>query len=166
MPKVSSRRLALAITGIALILMTLGGIFQTSTTDAAWTDEQAASGSFRQLAFEGAITGLQCARDNQDKPNTIKLSWEEPADLQGMAVEYEVSWQDDKHPDFRGVETVTETHFGPYFPEAFPAQHANLTFTIQARVPGTELRGAPQEIYAHGPVGSDVVIRCGQGGPP
>lgn len=162
-PKILSRGHALVIAGLILILVAFGGLLQTSNTDATWTDQKTSSGSFRQAQFLGEIGKVKCVRDNTAKPNTINLYWNEPTDLQGSAVEYEVSWQDENHSNYRGKQTVNTTAFEDFFPLDFPAQHANLTFTIQARIPDTDLLGTPQYAHAEGPVGSGVVIRCGKG---
>lgn len=168
MRDISSRGAAVILAVLALMTVAFGGFVGSSSTDAAWTDDKTTTGSFRAEELTiSAVVDLTCDIDNGTKPKTLFLSWKPPSDLNGLEVVYDVSWQDDKYPRFKGSTTVTDPEFGPYFPgyyfdePKFPAQHANLTFTIQARVSGTDLRGEPSTFQAHGPVGSDVVIFCG-----
>lgn len=115
--------------------------------------------------FEGHITNLTCTNGkNTGDEKPIILTWEVPAAWHDHDIVYDVAWQDNVLTNYSKIVTVDEPTFGPFFPKDFPGtannQHADLTFTIQAKLAESGWQSDPITIDAHGPTHGGV-LHCG-----
>ena len=115
--------------------------------------------------LEGHITNLQCkSGQNTGDEKPIILTWAVPAAWHDHDIVYDVAWQDNVLTNYSKNVTVDERTFGPFFPRDFPGtannQHADLTFTIQAKLADGEWQSDAIAIDAHGPTHGGV-LHCG-----
>ena len=167
---ISRRRLAgLIAAGILLLVILASGFSRVALTDASWSDSRTLSATFEVEPPENVIpdkvtiTGLRCEEPQTGKPDHINLFWEKPTEWQEVDVVYDVSWQDNELTDYSGSTTVSDSElfvFSLSDHVASPAQHLDLTFTIQAKLANGEGQSEPVIIDAEGPAQGGV-LRCG-----
>lgn len=168
---ISRRRLAgLIAAGVLLLIVMTSGFSRVALTDAAWSDSRTLSATFEAeppaiiIPDKVTITGLRCEETQRGKPDSIGLFWEKPAEWQEFDVVYEISWQDNVLTTYSGKTTVQDETFGPFSLADYPgngqAQHADLTFTIQAKLADGGGQSEPITIDAEGPTQGGV-LRCG-----
>lgn len=163
MSNISPRHFAGSLVFMAvLMLIALGGFGRMPLTDASWSAEQTVTGSYRSLQMAGEIKNPKCRSGmNSGNEKPIILSWDKPAQLRDVNVIYDIAWHDHNLTSYSGTTTVDEPVFGPFFPgPEFTSQHADLTFTIRARLADSEWQSEPTTIDAHGPIGGGV-LHCG-----
>ena len=177
MGNLSRRRLAgLIVAGVILLVIMVSGFSRVVLTDAAWSDTRTLSATFEaeppEVEAEAPeviipdtveITGLRCDGVQNGKPKEIYLSWDKPSEWKDFAVVYDVSWQDNRLTSYTGHTTIDEPPFtfaAPAYPGNGNEQHADLTFTIQAKLADGEGQSEPVTIDAEGPTQGGV-LRCG-----
>lgn len=178
MGDISRRRLAgLIAAGVLLLVIMVSGFSRVALTDAAWSDSRTLSATFEveppEVEAEApeiiipdsvTITGLRCEEPQKGKPDNISLFWDKPIEWHEFDVVYDVSWQDNVLTSYSGNTTVHDSEFLDFSPPDYPgngkAQHADLTFTIQAKLANGGGQSEPITIDAEGPTQGGV-LRCG-----
>jgi|GEM_PF-5393344 len=153
------RRIALVLGSLVLAVVAFGGFNQIASTDAAWTDHNTATGSFRsaQILEIGPVLDPECHDETGPPPHLITLTWSKPANLEGHEVVYDVSWRHIGESDYQHRET-NALQFSPSLSDLESSQHVvELEFTVQARVKGTDQQGDPVKFFAKGPIGNGIL---------
>lgn len=157
MGNISRRRVAsLTVAGVALLVVMVVGFGRFGSTDAAWSDSTTLSTTFEAELPEdiapGPVENLACHKITGPPPHPITATWEEPANLEGHNVVYEVSWRDLVVTEYQGADTTSTPEFGPFLPDTSALDKmAELEFTVRARVEGSSQLGEPVKFYVKGP---------------
>lgn len=158
MGNISPRRLAgLIVAGVLLLAIMVAGFSRVVLTDAAWSDSRTLSATFEaklpEVIVPGPVQNYQCEKESGPPPHPVKLTWEQPANLDGQNVVYEVSWRDLVVADYKGAHTTRDREFGPFLPDTEVLDKmAELEFTVQARIEGRDQLSEPVKFYVKGPI--------------
>lgn len=129
------------------LVLGLGG--SAEPTAAAWTMQAPGQGSFTTVKVP-QVGNLQCL-DSQSPLNTgllqtqVKLTWERPAGLPDIPLEYLVSWQESGLFTNSGTFVTEDTSF-VYQRGGLSLITLGVGFTIMARPVGSTWQGEPAEV--------------------
>lgn len=146
-----SRRKVLAVV-LIMFLFALGAVnTRVASTSASWQDTSMARGEF-SAADIGPIRNLQCI-DSESLLGTglvqsqVQLTWQPPAGLEDVPLEYTVSWQHSGILGTSGSATTTRLDY-TYTAPRLQLLTLNVNFTVTARPIGSTWVGDPSSTSA------------------